>query len=124
VSFVAIESRGAATMNQDTLELMSLEDLWELHEKVAAVLSKRIAAEKVQMEERLRKIGAYSKAFSPSPDQQKRPYPAVVPKYKNPNNPAETWSGRGKQPRWLQEQLRSGKKLDRFLIAKQRSERK
>jgi hypothetical protein len=47
---------------------------------------------------------------------QRRPYPKVLPKYRNPKNPAETWSGRGKQPRWLAAQLRSGKKVDDFLI--------
>ena len=40
---------------------------------------------------------------------QRRPYPKVLPKHRNPKNPAETWSGRGKQPRWLTAQLRSGK---------------
>jgi DNA-binding protein H-NS len=39
---------------------------------------------------------------------------SVLPKYQNPNNSAETWSGRGKQQRWLTAQLRFGKKLDDF----------
>jgi hypothetical protein len=30
--------------------------------------------------------------------------------------PSETWAGRGKQPRWLTAQLRSGKLLDDFRI--------
>ncbi|WP_346016210.1 H-NS histone family protein [Bradyrhizobium sp. C-145] len=30
------------------------------------------------------------------------------PKYRNPKNPAETWSGRGRLPRWLRPQLRGG----------------
>lgn len=40
----------------------------------------------------------------------------VAPKYRNPENPAETWSGRGKQPRWLQAQTGNGRALDDFLI--------
>jgi DNA-binding protein H-NS len=41
----------------------------------------------------------------------------VFPKYRNPAKPAETWAGRGKQPRWLTAQLKSGKKkLEDFLI--------
>ncbi|WP_247337028.1 H-NS family nucleoid-associated regulatory protein [Bradyrhizobium sp. 147] len=31
-------------------------------------------------------------------------------------NPSETWSGRGRLPRWLRPQLRGGGKLDDFLI--------
>ena len=40
----------------------------------------------------------------------------VAPKYRNPANAAETWSGRGKQPRWLAAQTSAGKKLEDFLI--------
>ena len=36
---------------------------------------------------------------------------------RNPADPSETWSGRGKTPRWLSKLLTSGKKLDDFLIA-------
>lgn len=41
----------------------------------------------------------------------------VAPKYRNPANPLETWTGRGKQPRWLAAQVAQGKKADDFLIA-------
>jgi DNA-binding protein H-NS len=47
---------------------------------------------------------------------QRRPYPKVEPKYRNPNNPTETWSGRGKTPRWLSKLIGAGKKLDDFSI--------
>jgi len=40
----------------------------------------------------------------------------VAPKYRNPDNPKETWSGRGMQPRWLAEQVRRGKSAADFLI--------
>ena len=30
---------------------------------------------------------------------------AVEPRYRNKNNPSETWTGRGKQPRWLVAEL-------------------
>ena len=42
----------------------------------------------------------------------------VPPKYRNPANAAETWTGRGKQPRWLAELVRKGKKPEDFLIKK------
>jgi DNA-binding protein H-NS len=42
----------------------------------------------------------------------------VAPKYRNPANAKETWSGRGKQPRWLAEQVKKGKKPEDFLIRK------
>ena len=41
---------------------------------------------------------------------------AVEPRYRNKNNPADTWTGRGKQPRWLVAELEKGAKLEDFLI--------
>lgn len=40
----------------------------------------------------------------------------VAPKYRNPDNASETWTGRGKQPRWLAAKTKSGAKLESFLI--------
>ena len=40
----------------------------------------------------------------------------VAPKYRNPANAKETWSGRGKQPRWLAAETAKGRKLEEFLI--------
>ena len=35
----------------------------------------------------------------------------VPPKYRHPNNPLLTWTGRGKRPAWITEALASGKSL-------------
>jgi DNA-binding protein H-NS len=43
---------------------------------------------------------------------------SVAPKYRNPQDPLQTWAGRGLQPLWLRAAIKSGKKLDSFLIAK------
>jgi DNA-binding protein H-NS len=40
----------------------------------------------------------------------------VQPKYRNPDNPAETWAGRGQKPRWMVAALARGRSLDDFLI--------
>jgi DNA-binding protein H-NS len=40
----------------------------------------------------------------------------VDAKYRNPKNPEETWSGRGRKPVWLQAELDKGKKLESFAI--------
>ncbi len=34
----------------------------------------------------------------------------VPPKYRNPANPLQTWSGRGKRPHWFNDALKAGKK--------------
>ena len=40
----------------------------------------------------------------------------VAPKYRNPQNPADTWAGRGQQPKWMATQIAAGRKLEDFLI--------
>jgi len=104
---------GGPMENRD-LKSIAIDDLWELHERVVAKLTRELSTEKARLEERLHKLGSASNIITS--DRQRRPYPKVLPKYRNPENPAETWSGRGIQPRWLTAQLRSGKKVKHFLI--------
>lgn len=101
-------------MKPHDLELMSVDELWALHMEIDTVLTRRISAEKRQLDRRLRQLG--SSAFEGIVRRERRPYPRVLPKYRNPDEPSETWAGRGKQPRWLTAKLRSGKKLDDFRI--------
>jgi DNA-binding protein H-NS len=102
-------------MESDACKAMSTDELWSLHEQVVSILSRRMGEEKVRLEERLRRLNANNAI---SPDRPRRPYPKVLPKYQNPKNPAETWSGRGKQPHWVQAQLKAGKKLEHFRIVR------
>ena len=37
-------------------------------------------------------------------------------KYANPDNRAETWTGRGRKPNWLVEKLKKGANLEDFAI--------
>ena len=46
----------------------------------------------------------------------------VAPKYRNPDNASETWSGRGRKPKWVEEQLAAGKSQEALLIRSGRQE--
>ena len=102
------------------LETMSMDDLWALHESVSAVLSARIEAEKQELEKRLAVLtrgmivagGGDDRSLREKP---RRKYPRVLPKYRNPQT-SETWSGRGKRPRWLVAAMKSGHKIEEFRI--------
>jgi len=107
------------------LKLLSIDELWALHEEVGALLSDRILAEKRELEARLAKLNRGLVEKAPiaravlkvsSRRTGRRKYPPVLPKYQNPGDPSETWAGRGKQPRWLVSELKAGKKIDDFLI--------
>ncbi len=107
-------------MNRKTLEGMSVEKLWNLHELITTILTEKINAEKLELNQRLQRLrrGTVAELDTERRDvaRSRRPYPRVLPKYRNPSNPSETWSGRGKMPRWLKAQVGSGKAVDDFRI--------
>lgn len=108
-------------MQKDDWASATTAELWRLYDEVTTVLSRRMTAEKAKLEERLRKIEGTA---AQNEERPRRPYPPVQPKYQNPKNPSETWSGRGKQPRWLKAQLRAGKKLNDLLIDRSSAQRR
>jgi DNA-binding protein H-NS len=91
---------------------MSVDELWSLHEQADSILSCKILEEKRRLDRRLRQI---TRPNLPR-GHARRPYPPVYPKYRNPNQPSETWAGRGKRPGWLSAQLQSGRRLEDFRI--------
>ena len=111
-------------MKKHALESMSIDDLWTLHETVSQILSERIASEKRELEKRLAYLNGGRDAIAKGAElashngegKPRRKYPRVLPKYRNPSMPSETWSGRGKQPRWLVAAIKSGRKIDDFKI--------
>lgn len=101
-------------MKNGKLARMSVDELWMMHKELGAILSMKLDAEKKQLERRLASLQGHDKSITTA----RRPYPKVYPKYCNPDRPSETWSGRGKKPRWVTLQLGAGKKVDDLLIAR------
>ncbi len=40
----------------------------------------------------------------------------VAPKYQNPDDKSQKWTGRGRQPRWVQDQVKKGRSLQDMAI--------
>lgn len=99
-------------MRSGEFKTMPLEELWSLHEQLEAMLRCKLSEERTRLDQRLRQLQTGTVRSA----RVKRPYPQVVPKFQNPDRPSETWAGRGKQPRWLTTQLRSGKELEDFRV--------
>jgi DNA-binding protein H-NS len=97
--------RGVPTLKNENHKPLDAA-FWELLEIVTA---ERDALEKL--------VRQLTEELSQKSNGEKRPYPQVVPKYRNPKDKSETWSGRGKQPRWLTAQLKAGKQISDFLIS-------
>ena len=111
-------------MRKLDLEAMDFDELWLFHEELTKILAAKISVEKLELEKRLARLNrrepigkATTSSAEPWIDRPpRRKYPKVLPKYCNPSVLEETWSGRGKQPRWLVAALQSGHKIEDFLI--------
>src|SRR5258708_25705669 len=102
-------------------EGISVDEMWRIHEEISALLSVRLTTEKRELEKRLAQLGRESEIpkdelFGNATVRRRRKYPEVLPKYRNSKAPFETWSGRGKQPRWLTAALKSGHAIEEFGI--------
>jgi len=111
------KSSGFKKMKPHDLKSMSIDELWSLHEFVSAALARKIPAETARLNQQLRQLGLGAVSHNINKmSHARRTYPQVFPKYRNPAEPSETWAGRGKKPRWLTAQLKSGKRIDDFRI--------
>jgi DNA-binding protein H-NS len=99
---------------------LSVDELWRIHGELEAILTAKMAAEVRELERRIDRLDAVNNTnerdSKSSKSAVRRPYPAVLPKYRNLSSPFQTWSGRGRQPRWLSAQLHLGKRLEDFRI--------
>ena len=103
------------SMKHRDLDDMELDDLWSLHERLIELLAEKLESEKRRLQGQLDELG---RRFGGSPKDipQRRPYPKVEPKFRNPTDPSATWSGRGKPPRWVVELLAAGRNIEEFRI--------
>jgi DNA-binding protein H-NS len=99
------------------LKSMTIDALIGLRGKIDAVLTAKVQDERRSLESELAKLSRVDMAAGRTKASFGRGVRGkVAPKYRNPENPAETWAGRGLKPRWLAAALKSGKKLDDFVI--------
>lgn len=96
-------------MSGTNLENMSRKDLLELRDQVEKAL---IGAEKRERKEALKAAEKAAAEFGFSLSELSKDNPisgkATKAKYKNPANPEQTWSGRGRKPQWIHDALNSG----------------
>jgi DNA-binding protein H-NS len=100
------------------LKTMSIAKLRDLRGKVDAAIAEMITARRQELESELSKLEHVDGRRGAKAARRGGRLGPVAPKYRNPEDPSQTWAGRGLKPRWLVAAMKSGKKLDSFLIAK------
>ncbi len=102
---------------------MSIEELEAAIQEAAAALEQKRQEKEAEIIAQVRELtaqigktpeelfGARAKAGA------RAALPAVEARYRNPDDPNLTWSGRGKRPQWLTDALESGKTLSDLAIS-------
>ncbi len=100
------------------LEDMSLKDLKQLQKDVETAVTEFKDRERrkalAEVEEFARERGLSPADLNELTSRRSRK--SAAPKYANPADPEQTWSGRGRRPRWLDAALKAGKSLDDLAI--------
>ena len=111
--------RGRAKQSKRTSSFagMTLDALMTLRDNVERIIATRAKAERTAIENQLAQLSGFVGGGAP---RRKSPLKGrkLPPKYRNPANRSETWSGRGARPRWLQAQLKKGRKIEQFAIVR------
>lgn len=79
---------------------MTTDELLEQKRQIESELLGRIDEELANLEQRRSQLLAMKPAAKPE-EKKNRVKSSRPPKYRNPSNPEQTWTGRGKAPTWM-----------------------
>ena len=103
------------TVNLNSMALKELKELQSQVTKAIASFEDRKKKEALaELEEKAREMGFTLAELTGATLIRKRS--PAVPKYANPANASDTWSGRGRKPRWFEAALKSGKTREDMAI--------
>lgn len=103
-------------MELDNLTLRELRDLQSQVAKAIASYEDRKKKDALaELEEKARSLGfSLAELTGMAPARKQRA--ATSAKYANPMDPSETWSGRGRKPRWFIDAIAAGKTAEDLAI--------
>ena len=94
---------------QDAYKELPFDELRTLHREIGAL----IAAKRTEALEELR-TKASILGFTADDLAPKKTRKNAARKYQDPDNPANTYGGKGKKPQWLVDALANGRQLEEF----------
>ncbi|MEO1206123.1 MAG: H-NS histone family protein [Pseudomonadota bacterium] len=99
---------------------MSLKELLDHRDEVDFAIAEARERERVEVLSKMQEL-AIEAGFSMNElvggkGKAKGKTTVSVAKYANPDNRAETWTGRGRKPNWLVERLKKGADVEDFAI--------
>lgn len=101
------------------LDGMSVKELRQLREAIEQAIATRQRTERVELKAKMAALAeeaglSLEEIFGGRGKGVRGP---VAAKYRNPDNPDETWAGRGRMPKWLSAKLeKRGVKIEDFAV--------
>lgn len=98
------------------LSSLSEKELAELLTSVPNELNRRKQAKKREVLHRVRELAKENGFTLEDLTASATPSAPVAAKYRHPEDPSKTWTGRGRQPVWVREHLEAGNSLESLAI--------
>lgn len=114
---------------EKNIEKLDLEDLVKAQQRIREIIGEKKTGKKQelisQFKQMAQEAGLAIEGISWHGEGKKKRRKRVAAgakkmpgKYKNPENPGQTWCGKGRKPEWAKRWLEEGKDLDDLLIEK------
>lgn len=103
----------------NNLSNLSIDKLHSLIENAESALKKKQASERKKVFAQIKELAAYAGVtveIHGTKKKQKRKDTKIAPKYRNPDDPSLTWTGRGVMPRWIRVLTEAGHDKSEYLI--------
>jgi len=102
------------------LSNMSLGDLRNLQDQIKQEMKKREQEEVQKAREQIQaiaqRVGVPLKDLITAGSSRGSKSGSVAVRYRHPENAAQQWTGRGRQPKWVKEWVEGGKSLDKLRV--------
>src|SRR5262249_33492269 len=114
--------KGQQMVSESTYRKMSLEELIQARDIIIGLIGEKQAAAREQFKaevlEKARLLGIDPVSLFGSTRAVRGPSKRgdVTAKYRDPADPSNTWSGRGRMATWLQHYVAAGRSKDEFLV--------
>lgn len=103
------------------ISTLSVSELKNLLEKIPAEIERREKSEKARIRKELEELAAKSgysldELLNEAPEKGAKPKKVVAIKFRHPQDANLTWTGRGRQPKWVEAYLGAGGKVEQLTV--------
>ena len=98
------------------VDKLSYAELLKLEERIKSAIATRKAENAKVTKDDLRAMARKAGFELDELFGKRGPKSKGLAKYRNPEDPAQTWAGRGRKPNWLVDALKKGGKLESYAV--------